>query len=212
MRLYSYIVASDTGFSPNPFSGVCTLACCKPGIRRTATVGDWIVGLTPKSDGNRILYCMEVGNLLRYDQYWRRFKCKRPNLNGSLSERSGDNIYEPKDAAVGNRLSADPRNYRQLPSRHSKPKFSNYEDPDTKRSDLSGQRVLVATKFAYFGSTPQKLPKGLNDLIVGLGYRCNFSEETKEGFLEFVKKLEFGVHAKPTRWRKDDGSWKSTGC
>ena len=36
MTLYSYTVAADTGFAPNPFHGFCTLACCKPGIRRTA--------------------------------------------------------------------------------------------------------------------------------------------------------------------------------
>ena len=45
MKLYSYILTHDTGFSPNPFFGYCTLACCKPDIRRVAKVGDWIVGL-----------------------------------------------------------------------------------------------------------------------------------------------------------------------
>jgi hypothetical protein len=47
MKLYCYIVTHDTGFSPNPFHGYCTLACCKPTIRRTAKEGDWVVGLTP---------------------------------------------------------------------------------------------------------------------------------------------------------------------
>ena len=45
MKLYSYIITEDTGFSPNPFWGCCTLADCKPEIRRNAKVGDWIVGL-----------------------------------------------------------------------------------------------------------------------------------------------------------------------
>jgi hypothetical protein len=60
MKLYSYIVIHDTGFSPNPFWGFCTLADCKPTIRRTANVDDWIVGLTPKSKGNKIVYAMEM--------------------------------------------------------------------------------------------------------------------------------------------------------
>src|SRR5712671_5339411 len=34
MRLYSYVVARDFGFAPNPFFGVCTLATCKPDIRK----------------------------------------------------------------------------------------------------------------------------------------------------------------------------------
>lgn len=33
VNLFSYIVACDSGFSPNPFWGICTLACCKPRIR-----------------------------------------------------------------------------------------------------------------------------------------------------------------------------------
>lgn len=40
MKLFSYIVTHDAGFAPNPFWGYCTLACCKPAIRRTANVGD----------------------------------------------------------------------------------------------------------------------------------------------------------------------------
>ena len=34
MKLYSYIVARDFGFAPNPFYGFCTLATCKPKIAK----------------------------------------------------------------------------------------------------------------------------------------------------------------------------------
>lgn len=34
MTLYSYVVAHDFGFAPNPFDGLCTLATCKPDIRK----------------------------------------------------------------------------------------------------------------------------------------------------------------------------------
>ena len=43
MELYSYVIKHDSGFAANPFWGYCTLADCKPAIRRTAKVGDWIV-------------------------------------------------------------------------------------------------------------------------------------------------------------------------
>ena len=33
---YSYIVARDFGFAPNPFNGVLTLATCKPIVRKGA--------------------------------------------------------------------------------------------------------------------------------------------------------------------------------
>ena len=34
MVIYEYVMTDDTGFAPNPFYGICTLACCKPVIRR----------------------------------------------------------------------------------------------------------------------------------------------------------------------------------
>lgn len=37
-KLYSYIIQSDTGFAPNPYFGICTLACCKSSMRRN--IGD----------------------------------------------------------------------------------------------------------------------------------------------------------------------------
>lgn len=39
-NLYAYAITRDLGFAPNPFHGFCTLATCKPGIRKTAKVGD----------------------------------------------------------------------------------------------------------------------------------------------------------------------------
>src|SRR5262249_55154673 len=42
--LFSYCIPYDFGSAPNPFWGLCTLAICKPDIRRTANVGDWVVG------------------------------------------------------------------------------------------------------------------------------------------------------------------------
>ena len=35
-RLFSYVVRYDYGFAPNPFEGCCTIATCKPQIRRAA--------------------------------------------------------------------------------------------------------------------------------------------------------------------------------
>lgn len=34
MIVYEYVMTSDSGFAPNPFYGACTLACCKPKIRK----------------------------------------------------------------------------------------------------------------------------------------------------------------------------------
>jgi hypothetical protein len=38
--IFVYVVKHDGGFAPNPFHGFCTLACCKPKIRKGAKEGD----------------------------------------------------------------------------------------------------------------------------------------------------------------------------
>lgn len=69
VTLYSYTVDSDTGFAPNPFHGVCTLACCKPVIRRKAKKGDYVIGHAGVGDGYRIIYAMEVTDKKTFNQY-----------------------------------------------------------------------------------------------------------------------------------------------
>ena len=95
--MFSYVVRYDFGFAPNPFHGVCTLATCKPQIRRAAAVGDWVVGTgsAPNRLTGRLVYSMRVSEAMSYDDYWNdpRFLVKRPNLRGSLIQAFGDNIY-----------------------------------------------------------------------------------------------------------------------
>lgn len=43
-NIFRYIVAYDHGTAPRPYGGVCTLAICKPTIRKAARVGDWVIG------------------------------------------------------------------------------------------------------------------------------------------------------------------------
>jgi len=203
MKLYSYIVKHDTGFAPNPFYGYCTLACCKPIIRRKAEEGDWIVGLTPKSAGNEIVYFMRVDDVVpSFGDYWTdsRFRAKKPSQTGELRKRCGDNIYEPYG-----------KGYRQLPSTHSRK--DGTEHAGNKAHDLSGKRILVSETFAYFGSKPLSLPRELRSLIVGRGHRCRFSDETKAAFVRFAGTAGFGVRAAPRQWTQGDNSWmKGAGC
>lgn len=197
MKLYSYILRYDHGFAPNPFFGYCTLACCKPDIRRVAKAGDWIVGLTPKSFGHEIAYYMKVSEVIpNFDAYWRdaRFKLKRPNPRGDALHRSGDNIYEPLGEGK----------YRQLPSWHSRPPFTSTEDPQEAERDLGGLRVLVSKDFAYFGSNPVPRPPSLECLIIGEKHRSNFSPEQQAAFLDFVRNNGCGGCQAPPRELKSE--------
>src|ERR1700758_4385988 len=97
MTLYSYVVARDYGFAPNPFYGVCTLATCKPAIRKGAGIGDWVVGTGGAANKltGHLVYAMQVTEALSFDEYFAdpRFQEKKPDLSGSLKRAFGDNIY-----------------------------------------------------------------------------------------------------------------------
>jgi Nucleotide modification associated domain 2 len=72
LRLFSYVVARDYGFAPNPFFGVCTLATCKPGIRGAAEVGDWVVGTgtATRKRAGYLVFVMNVEEAMSFDEYW----------------------------------------------------------------------------------------------------------------------------------------------
>lgn len=197
MRLFSYTVTHDTGFSPNPFFGYCTLACCKPKIRQSAEPGDWIVGLTPKSQGHQLLYAMKVGEKLTFDEYWQqtRFASKKPRWGSErLVQRVGDNIYEPVSDGK----------YRQLPSAHSD---GERENADKKKRDLGGRFVLVSSDFYYFGSLPVMLPMEFQALIVGRAHKCRFPSEMVVSFERWIMRFQMGITAPPTKWSRADKSW-----
>ena len=130
-RLYTYVVATDLGLAPNPFQGVCTLAVCKPMIRRTARVGDWILGTGSKTRGHqgRAVYAMQVAEALDFEAYWHapRFRPKQPDPAGSPSRRVGDNLHW-RDLATGA--------WHTLPDA--------YYGTENCPHDLSGRQVLIA--------------------------------------------------------------------
>jgi hypothetical protein len=82
MKIYSYVVEHDSGLSPNPTGGFCTLAFCKftrdgitPNIVELARVGDWVAGTGGKcgtSAGHgRLVYAMRVTEKMTLRDYFR---------------------------------------------------------------------------------------------------------------------------------------------
>jgi len=145
MTVWSYKVARDYGFAPNPFHGVCTLACCKPLIRGHADVGDWVIGAGSKANGlwGKVVYAMIVDDTMTFDQYWNdpKFQVKKPVLEGAHKGFFGDNIYQRDGSADG---------FRQANSHHSMRDGS--VNTDNLRQDTQEDRVLLARKFVYFGA------------------------------------------------------------
>jgi hypothetical protein len=175
-KVYIYVVARDFGFAPNPFHGVCTLATCKPAIRRTASVGDWIVGMagTKLKAVGRCVFAMRVTETMSFDRYWhaQAFFDKRPVRNGSRRMMIGDNIYS-RDPSDGE--------WRQADSHHSNPDGSLNEHNLAR--DTSTDRVLVSKFFFYFGSSAPILPaQMLSDLRYknAVGHRVYPYERCRE--------------------------------
>lgn len=144
--LFTYVIARDFGFAPNPFHGTCTLATCKPGIRKSASVGDWVLGVAGKGLGPAYRKCillMKITEKIGFQEYWedKRFSLKKPCRNGSNVMMLGDNIYH-KDAKG---------NWTQEDSHHSNPDGS--QNPvNLKRDTGTSDQVLISKFFFYFGS------------------------------------------------------------
>ncbi len=190
MRIFVYVLKFDSGFAPNPFHGWCTLACCKPAIRRTSRPGDWIVGLTPRALGNRVAYAMRVEESLSFEEYWSdpRFKTKRPRWKKRASrvDKRGDNCYEP----LGN------DKFRQLPSAHWDHEH-NREGQENKAKDLRGKCVLVARRFCYFGANARPFPGYVSFKRPARFHRVNFTKREKSALLRFLETLPQGIHGQP---------------
>ena len=190
-RLYSYVVMHDSGFAPNPFYGFCTLATCKPQIRKTARPGDWILGTVSKSVSPepRLIYAMRVTETLSYTEYWcdARFRKKRSD-NGAAC---GDNMY-CRDADG---------QWHQGPG---------YHGPDAIGHDTQTDRVLVSDDFIYWGSAAPFLPLFAEmDIRAGRGHKCHFPEDTIQACISWLRDCQDRGHTgycgQPTRG--PSGNW-----
>ena len=198
MRLFSYVVARDFGFAPNPFFGVCSLATCKPRIRCTASIGDWIVGTGSKKRGrqNFFVYIMRLTESHTYNEYWGhpRFLRKRPNLQGSLKQAYGDNIYYKRDD----------NEWHQLDSHHS------YDggalNPHNIANDTQCDRVLIGAEYAYWGGTGPAIPEHFRncagyDICAGRNHKSTFPPNFVESFVTWFRSLNtLGYMGDPLDW------------
>jgi hypothetical protein len=180
-RLFTYTIPVDDGAAPNPFRGMCSLAICKPGIRRIAIKGDWVAGLgsknSPSGDlSGHLVYAMCVEELLSLQDYDRqapaRWPHRIPNVGSpDLSERLGDCIYDYSRGAHPS----------QRPSVHG---------PDNVKTDLSGENVLISRDFYYLGNRAVKLPDELFPICHQTqGHRSDSNAPYFDKFVSWVRNL-----------------------
>jgi hypothetical protein len=164
--LFTYVITRDFGFAPNPFYENCTLATCKPKIRKGAKIGDWILGVGGRDLGKDIqgkcILLMRVSEKMSFEEYWNepRFSLKKPCRNGSQLKMLGDNIYH-KDG-VGNWIQED--------SHHSNPDGTTNDD-NLERDTGDCDQILVSNHFFYFGGEPIPVDLGSINYKPGRGHK-----------------------------------------
>ena len=161
--VYLYAVSYDLGFAPNPFGGLCTLACCKPNIRAKAQAGDWVIGMTgvKTKPALRCLFAMVVSGATTFDDYWTapEYRSRRPVRNGTPKKLVGDNIYHRDSRASP---------WLQENSVHSQ--LDGTQCPLNTAHDTRINRVLLSDLFVYFGASAPAMPYAIRDAI---GYSKN---------------------------------------
>ncbi|MGS1116516.1 Nmad2 family putative nucleotide modification protein [Castellaniella sp. UC4447_H14] len=197
------MVRYDSGFAPNPFGSFCTLATCKASIRRSAKVGDWLVGSGSNAKavlrGGYLVYAMRVTEAMGFQAYNDdpRFSKKKPYRRGSRKQSCGDNIYF-HDATCTKWLQRD--------SFHSNKDGGLH--PKHMRIDTGSDRVLISDDYVYFGGYGPAIPKhlrnfhGLDVCKSGRGYYAFENQELIAQFVHWIRSLGMSNYqGAPFEWR-----------
>lgn len=201
MKLYSYIIKHDAGSAPNPFWSTCSLAICKPVIRRGANVGDWVIGTGSKNAkcndlqnhdlSGCLVFAMRVTSILSMKEYdeWSSQNCPRKIPNWKTKDwrdKVGDCVYD-------------------FSTLHPSIRRSVHNESNAV-SDLGGINVLLSNSFYYFGEEPIILPSSLQHLVKATqGHlKCEdpYMIEKFEKWIDQFKKNK--IYASPQlRWKFD---------
>lgn len=204
MKLHSYVVRYDSGFAPNPFYGYCTLATCKPQIRKSAAIGDWVVGCGSNEKsvrrGGHLVYAMRVTEALDFRSYNAdpRFAQKIPYRRGSRKQSCGDNIYYPNITNT---------EWLQRDSFHSNKDGSCHSSHVNR--DTGVNRILISEDYVYFGGYGPAIPENLRDFHgldvckSGIGVSAFRDPELLAQFIYWIRSLQVsGYQSAPFEWRK----------
>ncbi len=175
MKLSAYIIAFDSGFAPNPFGRYCTLACCKPTIRRMAEKDDIVIATASSSAARPgcLVYAMRVREVIPYQEYWRdsRFLRRRPSDRTAVSRR-GDNIWHQDRSGKW----------------HVCPGACH--DERHRERDTGGVNALVATEFFYFGRSAIRIPSRFADMLAQTqGHKNTRDRDRIDRFWDWVSEV-----------------------
>jgi hypothetical protein len=172
--LYSYVLRTDSGAAPNPFGGLCTLTICKPVIRRTAGLGDWIVGLGAKqvksNDGqihdysNHLVYAMKISKIMTLQEYDTWCEANLPVKIPVIQAKD-------KQKCVGDCIYYDFPSPLVLPAKGRPCIRPSVHTVINRDHDLSGLNALLSDHFYYFGENAVPLEEAFRSFTIGRGHR-----------------------------------------
>jgi hypothetical protein len=193
MKLSAYIIRFDGGFAPNPFGHHCTLACCKPTIRRKAERNDIIVGTASARypHAGRLIYAMRIQKVLTYNEYWEdpSFAYRKPSPATPINRR-GDNIWHQDSSGE----------WRIVPGA--------MHGEGHRERDTSGKTALISTEFFYFGCEAIPIPVEFSGLLATTqGHKNTYDPGVISSFWEWL------CHTAPKPGRIGDPSeFDDEGC
>jgi hypothetical protein len=134
-RIWRYSLVADNGMAPCVEQGILTLCLCKPVIRKSACVGEWVVGFVPKriNDGRvHVCWAGRIAGILPMGDYEKQFLDRQ------------DAIY--KLTASGWEFLRD-----------------DYHE-EIRDRDLNGKNALVFEPFWYWGGVGITAPNDIANL------------------------------------------------
>ena len=126
--IFSYIITTDSGAAPNADNGMLSLAICKPMIRRGAKCGDIIIGISGKKMFN---------NKERQIVYIAR-------ITRVVTMKEYAVIYPKRKDSI----------YTETLELRENP----YHTERNRKTDISGENVLLSTDFIYYGTNHISVP------------------------------------------------------
>lgn len=202
-KYYFYKLTVDDGGAPCVENGLLSLAICKPYIRQTAAIGNYVFGFAAKClyEDNRLVYVARITDSLRDGEYYRRDEFSG---RSDCIYRWDNGVYRVRQRAKFHGSQADLQHDLGTP-------------PEYRRAN-----VLISNHFRYFGgSLPEhykhQFPQ-LRQAIDSLrqGHRVLHSARLRDN-LEMLLRQTFRGYARnmqnaPSQELQRGKSHRSEGC
>lgn len=184
--IYAYKLTCDNGGAPCIFRNLLSLSICKPRIRTSAQIGDWVLGFGGKSNPQlrgRLIYVAQITSVEDNGEYYAKEQYRgRP-----------DCIYQ-----------RTPAGYKYVEGSH-------YHDPEDIEHDLGAEprferaRVLMSRRFCYFGGQQGPSLDPIRNIYDGLprDYIKNHAPDIRDRLELFIASVfeQFGPgkHGNPSQ-------------